>query len=278
MEGTGIGVGRASVPTNLPSGIRLGEVVGVGATSTVWRARDRRRGRDLAVKVLAVPAGGEARERTVARFEHETRALARLADAPHVLPLLTAGSDGSCCWLVTPLAEAGLFERAPLALADLLDVAAATAGALEAAHAAHVVHGDVTPANVLWLDGRPVLSDFGLSVLRSGEAGLRTDGAAPGDPAARGATPGWAAPERWDGAPPTEASDVYGWGATIWTAGVGERPPGHDPPPVGLLPRGIDAIVRACCEPTPRRRPSAAEVRAMVAGEVRRRDRYCPEP
>jgi serine/threonine protein kinase len=269
-------VDAAPVPSNLPSGIRLDRVVGTGATSAVWAGRDRRRGRAVAVKVLPlVGADPGDRGRTVARFEHETRALARLSEVPGVLPLLAAGNDGSCCWLVTPLADATLPERAPLATGDLLDVAAATVAALGAAHAVGVVHGDVTPANVLWVDGRPVLSDFGLSVLRTGAS-------APGDGTggrlARGATPGWAGPERWDGGPPTEASDVYGWGATIWTAAVGERPPVHDPPPEHRLPRGVDAIVRACCDPDPSRRPTAARVRAMVAGEVRRRDRYCPEP
>jgi serine/threonine protein kinase len=265
-------------------------VIGTGATSVVWRARDRRRGRDVAVKVLAVP--GADRTRSLARFEHETRALARLADEPHVLGLLAAGTDGAVAWLVTPLAEATLPDRAPLPADGLVDLACGTAAGLAAAHGREVVHGDVTPPNVLWVEAVPVLSDFGLAILRSDHAVPsdterpvdtephrdtdRPDGA--DDGAARGLTPGYAAPERWDGVAPSAASDVYGWGATMWSASTGERPPSHDPPDPGRLPRGVADVVRACCSPEAAERPTMTEVRVAMAGEARRRGRYCPDP
>jgi len=261
-------VDEGSVPSNLPSGIRLRGVIATGGSSVLWRARDRRSGRDVAVKVLRLPHDAEGRERVVDRFSHEMRALARLSHVPTVLDVRSAGSDARTCWLVTALATGDLLSAAPLATEDLLVVAGATADALAAAHRLDVVHGDVTPANVVWVDEAPVLADFGLAV-------LQVDSAAD---AARGATPGWAAPERWEQPMPTPASDVYGWGATIWTAATGERPSGRGLLDVTALPRGLDRIVAGACEPQPGDRPSAVDLAAAVAAERRRRDRYCPDP
>ncbi|HNK38383.1 MAG TPA: protein kinase, partial [Microthrixaceae bacterium] len=185
-------------PSNLPSGIRLIEVVGRGGSAVVWRARDRRAGRDVAVKVIGLPPDGPPRERTRDRFERELRALARLRH-DHVLAVSAAGTDRDCCWVLTPLADdslAGRTDRAPITDPDeLCELALAVGSALAAAHRLDVVHGDVTPANVLFCDGRPVLADFGIAVLDAGA------GTGPGWPA----TPGWAAPERLDGAEPTAA-------------------------------------------------------------------------
>ena len=260
-------------PTNLPSGIRLVDVVGRGATSTVWRARDRREGRDVAVKVVPLPPDPAGRELAVARFEHEVRSLARLSDLPQVLALRAAGTDRAGCWLVTPLARGSLADLAPISRDDVLGVATANSAALAGAHDRDVVHGDVSPANVLWVDDGPVVSDFGLAVLQpvpgAGGSARR---------ASLGATPGWAAPERLEGEVPTPASDAYGWGATIWTACTGEPPPVLGVPALDRVPRGLAAIVRSCCDPRPAARPTMAEVVREVAGEVRRRARYCPEP
>lgn len=276
-------------PSTLPSGVRLDRVVGRGATSTVWAGRDRRVGRDVAVKVLPLAADGPARARATARFDHELRALARLSGEPNVLGVIAAGSEAGCCWIVTALAVASLADRslavgAALPVEELLALASDVATGLAAAHRSDVVHGDVTPSNVLWVDGAPVVGDFGLSVLQasvaaelagggSGPAGLTGASAA-----ALGATAGWAAPERLAGGPPTTESDVYGWGATVWTAATGERPSPHGPPDERRVPRGLDGVVRAACHPDPARRPTMARVAVAVADEQRRRDRYIPDP
>lgn len=261
--------GRPPRPSSLPGHVHLLDVVGRGAGSTVWRARDRRRGRDVAVKVIDLGASDASLRRS--RFESELRSLARLSGQPHVLSALAAGSDESRAWIMTPLAEASLIEvvgrDGPSGAVDCTTLLVAVAGALEAAHLLDIVHGDVTPANVLILEGSPVLADFGLAALRSG----------PGDgPAA--ATPGWAAPEVLDGQRATPAADVYGLGATAWTASTGERCSPACPPDPSVLPRGISEMVAACCDPDPSKRPRAGEVRARAEAERRRRSRYCPDP
>lgn len=256
-------------PTNLPSAIRLIEVVGRGGSAVVWRARDRRSGRDVAVKVIGLPLDGPLREQTRARFERELRALARLRH-DHVLTVSAAGTDRDCCWVLTPLADgtlAGRMDRAPIADPDeLCELALAVGSGLAAAHRLDVVHGDVTPANVLDLAGTMVLADFGSSSLDGPRAG-------PG-----AATPGWAAPEVLDGAMCAPASDVYGLGATVWTAATGDRSRPGCPPDVSMLPRGLSGLVDVCCDPDPDRRPSATEVRSRAAAELSRRSRYCPDP
>lgn len=219
------------------------------------------------MKVIALPGAPDLREHVVDRFTAEMRALARLTGEPTVLDVRAAGCDDRTCWLVTALAAGDLWSAAPLGPDDLFEVAAATADALVAAHHREVIHGDVTPANVLWVDDAVVLADFGLAVLQAD---------APGGPL--GATPGWAAPERWEQALPTAASDVYGWGATIWTAATGERPPANGVPDATKLPRGLDRIVAGACAQRPDDRPRANEVRDAVAAERLRRDRYCPDP
>lgn len=258
-------------PTNLPSGIRLIEVVGRGGSAVVWRARDRRAGRDVAVKVIGLPLDGPPRERTRDRFERELRALARLRH-DHVLAVSAAGTDRDCCWVLTPLADdslAGRMDRAPIAdPAELCELALAVGSALDAAHRLDVVHGDVTPANVLFYDRRPVLADFGIAVLDAGA------GTGPGWPA----TPGWAAPERLDGAEPTVASDVYGWAATVWSAATARRPPLARPPDPTVLPRGLDAVVADACEPDAAQRVGLADALRRLDAERRRRDRYIPGP
>lgn len=260
-----------SPPLTLPSHVRLVDVVGRGGSATVWRARDRRSGRDLAVKVVPIRRSGAHGDVDTA-FDRELRALARLSGLPNVLEVVSAGVEDRVAWIVTPLAETSLWERTarsgPLDGEAIADIAVRLAGALAGAHDRGVVHGDVTPSNVLLLDDEPVLADFGLAVVQA---------AAGPDPRV-GATPGWAAPERLDGATPTVASDVYGLGATLWSAATGARPPAYRPPDPERVQRGLRAIVSACCRIEPRLRPSAAEVARGAESELRRRRRYCPDP
>jgi len=277
VEQMSIGAAAALRPRNLPSYLRLGEPIGVGGTAVLWRARDRQAGRDVAVKVMATGSGDDA-GRAVTRFTDEVRALARLSEHPHVLPFLAAGTDESTCWLVLALAEGSLAEvlwpdDAPgtaLDPDDLIQLAESLADALAAAHEMEVVHGDVTPANVLRLHSRWVLADFGIASVQVGI----------GQASVVGATPGWAAPERIDGPNlvATRSSDVYGWAATVWSAATGERPNVVGPLDLTAVPRGLASIVADCLHPDPDRRPTMRAVAERVAAERRRRDRYIPDP
>lgn len=287
LGNTGLVAYRCSVPedrpASLPGHLRLIDVVGTGGSATVWRARDRRRGRDVAVKVIELGSDGAGDPLEVAwlgdRFEREARALARLGDHPGVLSVHSVGvGDDGRAWLVTDLLPGGsLADRVlgpvppvPLDPDRGVRLGLDLAEALAHAHAHGVVHGDVSPSNVLFDGegaggGRGVLADFGLArVQESGRDGSVVDGAL---------TPAYAAPERHRGAPPTPASDVYGLGATLWAALAGTPPGAVGVARAAEVPRGVDEVLTACCRRSPADRPSAIEVHRSLSAEQRRRAR-----
>lgn len=234
-------------PTGLPTHLRLVEPLGAGTSSTVWRARDTRRGRDVAVKVVE-PAvtpdtSDQGRAAAAEQLEREVRALARLADVPGVLQLHECGTTGDgTTWLVTPLLTRGSLEdragTGSVELDDAIELAAALADTLAEAHARGVVHGDVTPSNVLFgPQGEPLLADFGLA---------RLDGLG-----GRGCTPAYAAPERLRGAPASAAGDVWSVAATVLTATLGRD---------GWHGEEVPAVLRECLSERPSTRPDAAEL------------------
>jgi len=199
--------GEPEWPVGLPTRLRPVGVAGRGISATVWRARDRRHGRDVAVKVLDT---GDPRRAELhrARLELEGRALARLRDVPGVVTVHELGvtADG-VGWLVTEFVEEGsLAEVGPasMTIGQLHPIALALAGTLAEVHDREVVHGDLSPANLLvGADGRPRLADFGL-------AALQPHPVQPG-----GLTPAFAAPERLAGAPPSAAGDVHALAASL---------------------------------------------------------------
>lgn len=226
----------------LPEWVVAVEAIARGSRRELWRGRDRRRGVDVVIKV--VPPG----RRT--QLEAEARALARLGGHPHVVTLSAVGAapDGTG-WMATDLAAGGNLAAYPLTCtAQCLRLASQLSGALAHAHERGVVHGDVTPANVL-LDahGDVQLTDFGAAALADGTARcLRS-----------GHTPRFAAPERRRGGPPTGAADLYGFGASVseilpsGTAGV---------------PRRIRRLLERCTDARPGRRPSAQAAADRLAG------------
>ena len=211
----------------------------------LWSGRDRRRGVDVVVKV--VPPGRRA------HLEAEARALARLGPHPHVVSLSAVGTapDGSGWLAVDRAAQGSLADQPRPAPARALRWASQLAEALAHAHARGVVHGDVTPANVL-LDarGQVLLGDFGAASL----AAASPEGVPAGPPG--GHTPGFAAPERRRGGPATTASDVYGFGATV----AHLLGPGFP-----RAPRRARRVLRRTLADRPQRRPRAAE----LAGRLR---------
>ena len=231
----------------LPTRLRIGERLGGGATSTVWRARDLLTGDDVVVKVLdAAHASG--------RLEREARALARLRGVPGIVVVHELGrsADGTG-WIVVDLAPGGsLRDRigdghpsGPLDAVAARRVTAALAAALDAAHSRSVVHGDVSPANVLFgHDDAALLADFGAADL---------DGTS--DPVRQGLTPAYAAPERRRGAAASTAGDVYSLAATV-SAACGD--PDGD----------LASLWADCLAEQPAHRPSAAQVVAALVGTV----------
>jgi len=196
-----------------------------GGVGVVYRARDPGLGRDVAVKLLHAGRGAAPNLRR--RFQREAEALARLSH-PHVVAVHAAGEAAGCPYLVMDLVPgASLQDRldreGPLPVREAVGLAAKIARALEAVHAAGLLHRDVKPANVLLRAGdrAPLLTDFGLAKdLDSSQTRLSKTGRFLG-------TPGFWPPEQARGrlSETGPAADVYALGATLYALLTGARAP-----------------------------------------------------
>ncbi len=154
---------------NISPGARLGpyEVLsplGAGGMGEVYRARDTRLGREVAVKVLPQHLSGDAEVR--ARFEREARTVSSL-NHPHICTLYDVGREGNTDFLVMELVEgetlAARLAKGSLPTADVLRLGAQIADALDRAHRAGVTHRDLKPGNVMLTKSGAKLMDFGLA-------------------------------------------------------------------------------------------------------------------
>jgi eukaryotic-like serine/threonine-protein kinase len=231
----------------LAPGIRLGvyEVtaqIGAGGMGEVYRARDTRLDRDVAVKVLPDLSANDPGR--LARFEREARTLA-LLNHPHIAQIYGVEDAGGATALIMELVEgedlAQWIARGPMSLEDALPIARQIAEALEAAHEAGIIHRDLKPSNIRRRpDGTVKVLDFGLAKadaqanhLRQGyggqEAGGHLDRAASAitSPAtAAGTILGTAAymsPEQAKGRPADRRSDVWAFGAVFYELLSGQR-------------------------------------------------------
>ncbi|MQA11700.1 MAG: protein kinase [Pseudonocardiaceae bacterium] len=207
-------------PPQLPGLADLTEI-GRGGYGVVYRARQERFGRDVAVKVLATRLD----EHSAERFARECRALGAVSEHPHIVAVHEAGTtpDGEP-YLVMPFCTRGsLADRirrdGPIPWEEVIDIGVRLAGALQAANDAGVLHRDIKPANIL-VDsyGSPRLADFGHA--RHSDSELTHSGAII-------ATPGYAAPESLRGSPIGPQSDVYSLGATLMALIAGRSPFSH---------------------------------------------------
>lgn len=220
-------------------GYDVEELVGFGATGEVWRARERSSGQLVALKRLRVDGPPQVRD----RLRREAATLAGVA-SPHLVRMRTVVTSPDGLVLVLDLAGGGslasvLATRRRLSPGEVVTVAVALARALADVHAAGLVHGDLSPANVLFAtDGRPLLADLGVSRLVSrvhDEVAVTLD---------------YADPAVLAGAPITPPCDVYALGAVCFHALTGAPPyaqgtagdelPGGDGLPDGVaLPDGV---------------------------------------
>src|SRR5690349_1559867 len=157
----------------LVAGTRLGpyEIVaplGAGGMGEVYRARDTRLGREIALKVLPDDVSTDPLRRQ--RFEQEARAASAL-NHPNILSIYDVGSENGLAYMVSELVEGeslrDVIERGPLNTRKLLDVGVQMADGLAAAHAGGIVHRDLKPENVMLnREGRVKILDFGLAKQR----------------------------------------------------------------------------------------------------------------
>jgi serine/threonine protein kinase/tetratricopeptide (TPR) repeat protein len=204
-------------------------MLGAGGMGVVYRARDERLQRDVAVKVIRPPWSSDEMRRR--RFEIEARSAARVSH-PNVVAIYDIGEIDATPYLVTELLEGGtLGDRIsgdPLPRAEALRVAIAVAEALAEAHRQGIIHRDLKPENVLFTRGGvPKISDFGLSKLMEPErtpfSGAATDAALTTEGAIVG-TPAYMSPEQASGREIDFRSDQFAFGSVLIEMLTGERP------------------------------------------------------
>ncbi len=278
QEQTGRGIG----PEYLLAGrYRLRSKIGDGGMGAVWLARDTLLSRDVAVKQVTSTEGldtetaEEVRERTL----REGRNAAKLTH-PHSIAMYDVAIESGEPWLVMEYFPARSLAQA-MNLADTLpplevaQIGAQIAAALTEAHAAGIVHRDIKPGNILIADrgkslGTVKISDFGIARAKSDVSDSQ-------DEVITG-TPAYFAPEVARGDDPTEASDVFSLGSTLYTVIEGQPPFGIDSDAIALLHRVAKAeiyrptksgpltdVLLQLLEPDPTRRPTMAQARDTLA-------------
>ena len=209
---------------SLLGGYRLEEQVGAGGMAVVFRARDERLDRLVALKIMTPAMGSDDMFRQ--RFIRESRAAAAVDD-PHIIPVYEAGEVGQVLFIAMRFVQGGdvrslLRREGPLSPERVASIVSPVASALDAAHAVGLVHRDVKPANIL-LDRRPgrpehvYLSDFGLSKSAEVSLGLTAAGQFLG-------TPDYTAPEQIEGLPVDGRTDQYALACAVFELLSGQAP------------------------------------------------------
>ena len=260
-------------------GYKIEDVLGHGGMGAVYRARDVRLGRTVALKLLL--AGAHCSDKLLERFRTEARAVARL-EHPGIVRIFEMGEANGVPFLALEYVAGGSLKERTAGRPIPPRTAAAwveqMAAAIDHAHQQGIVHRDLKPSNVLMgQDDEPKITDFGLAKFLGNDQSLTHPGEAPG-------TPSYMAPEQVAGQGVGVTSDVYALGATLYEALCG-RPPfvgatagetlvqvrdGEPLAPSRLqpgVPVVLEAICLKCLEKSPRRRYQTA---AALADDLRR--------
>ncbi len=283
----------------LASGSRLGpyEIVGplgAGGMGEVYRAKDTRLGREVAIKVLPKEMSADAGRKQ--RFEREAKTISGL-NHPNICVLHDVGSQEGVDYLVMELVDgeplSKRLEKGPLPLEQVLKYGSQIADALDKAHRAGIVHRDLKPGNIMLTASGAKLLDFGLAKPAARSASLVTLTAM--SPASSPVTEAgmvvgtfqYMSPEQVEGKEVDVRSDIFSLGAVLYEMVTGKRAfegksqlsvasaiMEKQPEPISaikpLWPRGVDHVIRKCLAKEPARRwQSAGDVSSELqwAGE-----------
>lgn len=258
----------------LLAGTRLGpyEIVtpiGAGGMGAVYRARDSRLARDVAIKVLATEAVADAASRD--RFQREARAVAALTH-PHICAIHDVGCDADRDYLVLELIDgeslAARLQRGPLPLPEALARAKEIAAAVGHAHRRGIVHRDLKPGNVMLTRSGAKVLDFGLARIVRGESTAAQTTIVTTEPGLVLGTLPYMAPEQIEGRVADARADVFAFGAMFYEMVTGKR--AFDAPSSGALmaailrdqppslrtaaaaqPASVDRLITACLAKNP---------------------------
>ena len=199
----------------LPTGAILGPYrilgpLGAGGMGEVYRARDTRLGRDVALKTLPPEYATDPAFRQ--RFAQEARAVAAL-NHPNIVAMYDVGTQGDVAYMVTELVEGEPLRAAGMTPRKTLDLAVQIASGLAAAHQAGVVHRDLKPSNILVArDGRAKILDFGLAKFQQAQAAAAAAGEVLTEPGMVMGTIGYMSPEQVKGSVADHRSDIFSFG------------------------------------------------------------------
>lgn len=278
------------------AGDRLGPYVidgrlGAGGMGEVYRARDSRLDRSVAIKILHADALADPEWR--ARFTQEAKAISALSH-PNIVAIHDIGTERDTAYMVMELVEGQTLERLipahGMRLGDVLRVGAQIADACARAHAVGIIHRDLKPSNIMVPpDGRVRVLDFGIAKLNApvtaafGDTTTRATATAPG--AVLG-TAGYMSPEQAEGRPLDARSDIFSLGALLYEMTSGRRPfkgdspmatmaavLGSEPAPLGELRRDVPPelarLIMRCLRKDPARRVQSMADLKVALDELR---------
>jgi Tol biopolymer transport system component len=272
----------------LAAGRKLGpyevvSLIGSGGMGEVYKARDARLGRDVAIKVLSASITNESER--LKRFEQEARAVAAL-NHPNILTIYEIEAHDGCPYLVSEVLEGETLQQrlreGSLPVRKSLDIAVQTAHGIAAAHEKGIVHRDLKPANIfITTDGRIKILDFGLAKLTQPDAQpdvTQSNAIDRGPVTEEGVvlgTVGYMSPEQVRGKPADARSDIFALGTILYEMLSGKRAfqrdssadtmaaiLKEDPPELSgegkPIPPAVDRVVRHALEKNPNERFQSA--------------------
>ncbi|HEY8669520.1 MAG TPA: serine/threonine-protein kinase, partial [Terriglobales bacterium] len=290
---------------SLTSGTKIGPYeiqspLGAGGMGEVYRARDTRLGRDVALKIISESFAREPDR--LHRFEQEARAVAAL-NHPNILAIFDTGQNNGSPFLVSELLEGEslreVLDRGALSQRKTIDYGVQIAQGLAAAHEKGIVHRDLKPENIfVTKDARIKILDFGLAKLTQSATAAASGVTLTSSHTAAGAVMGTAsymAPEQVRGDIADPRTDIFAFGAVLYEMLSGQRAFRRDTPvetmtavlkedppelsdPARTVSPALDRIVRRCLEKNPEQRFQSAKDLSFALGALSGTDSSARSP